>query len=75
MTGQSLAIPMLPTRWQETNAQLPWELLGDGAREIWYACPVRPTEVSSHSNEAGQEIPEPDAFCPINEVTWEDGGS
>lgn len=26
------------------------------------------------SNEAGQEIRGPDAFCPANEVTWEDRG-
>lgn len=56
MMGQSLAIPILPTRWQEMNAQLPQELLGDGAREICYACPVRPTEVSSHSNEAARRF-------------------
>lgn len=27
------------------------------------------------THEPGRESPESDAFCPANEVTWEDGGS
>lgn len=27
------------------------------------------------TNEASQEIREPDTFCPTNEVTWEDARS
>lgn len=66
-----------------------WSCLGteQGAGEI-QSCSPEPWEGGSVpaqsgsprfpdilTNEASQEIREPDTFCPTNEVTWEDARS
>lgn len=86
-TRRGLAISIPPSRWQEMNAWLHLELLRDGTGEI-QSCSLEPWQGGSVpaqsgsprfpntlTNEASQEIREPDVFCPTNEVTWEDAGS